>query len=390
MKGHKTRRILVVVNSLQAGGAEHAALRLSVDLTQNGNQVILCTLRSDLDFYMVPKSVQRINYGDIFSHPKNSKIQFSRLPILKTLELCWLQFWSIRRYVRNLKPDVVIAFEALIGSAFAISLVHTGVPIIISERVVPNPKIYAPHRIARFLRPWVYKHGAICTVQSKGFQKWVIDNWGVQAFVTPNHLHDSEIIKNKKKNSKSYNNFSVIAIGRLASQKDYNTLLKAWKIVEFKIPNARLSIFGDGDRVAINQLIFESGLQNVKCFSAIPGILDELVRHKILVSSSKFEGFPNVVLESLSCGIPVVATRSTDVIDDFAIHGGVKACNVSDHLGLAKLIIDTISNEGEYQLMKQQALVTAMNYGWANINPFWEEVLAAAQMSKGMRMVKRK
>jgi glycosyltransferase involved in cell wall biosynthesis len=390
MKRDKTRRILVVVNSLQAGGAEHAALRLTVDLSQNGNEVILCTLRSDLDFYTVPYSVQRISYGDIFSYPKNSKIRFLRLPLLKTLELCWLHFWAIRRYVRSIKPDIVIAFEALIGSAFAISLVHTGVPIIISERVDPNPKVYAPHRIARLLRPWVYSHGAICTVQSKGFQKWVVDNWGVQAFVTPNHLHDSEIIKNKKTNLKSCDNSNVIAVGRLVAQKDYSTLLKAWEIVEFKMPTAQLSIFGDGDRAAINQLIFESELRNVKCFSAIPDILDKLARYKILVSSSRFEGFPNVVLESLSCGIPVVATRSTDVIDDFVINGGVKACNVSDYIGLANLIVETISNDEEYQLMKGQALVTAMNYGWSKINPFWEEVLMAAQVSKGVRMVKCK
>lgn len=379
----EAKRILIVVNSLQAGGAEHAALRLSTDLLQDGYEIIFCTLRNDLDFFVVPKHMQRVNYGDIFSYPKNRRFRFSRLPILKTIEFIVVQFRSIRRFVRTLEPDFVIVFEGLIGAAFASSLLQTGIPVIVSERVNPNPNIYAPHWVARLLRPWIYKHGAICTVQSKGFQCWVKENWGVQAFVTPNHLHESEINYNKSKciNHKSSN---VIAVGRFAEQKDFDTLLRAWKFVEMEVPGATLSIFGNGDQNSCHTLISDLGLRNVKCFPATLEIVEELVKHKILVNSSKFEGFPNVVLEALSCGVPVVATRSTDVIDDFAMFGGVRVCNISDFEELALLIKRTLNNAEEYELMKERALITASSFEWSRIKIYWEDVFKVAERSKGV------
>jgi glycosyltransferase involved in cell wall biosynthesis len=189
-----------------------------------------------------------------------------------------------------------------------------------------------------------------------------------------------------QRNHSEINRFGVIAIGRLADQKDYSTLLRAWKIVEYRIPSAQLKIYGNGDRVAINLLISQLGIRNVINLPSIPDILEQIKKHRILVSSSKFEGFPNVVLESLSCGIPVVSTRSSDIIDEFAMKGGVKACDVSDYLELANLIVEMIENDSGYKSMKKRALETVKDFRWSKISPFWEQVFEAAELSNGVRI----
>ncbi len=101
----------------------------------------------------------------------------------------------------------------------------------------------------------------------------------------------------------------ILGVGRLAEQKDFSTLIRAFDIVRRRIPS-RLIILGDGaERPALQKLICSSGLQDMV---DLPGFqlnpFAFMKRASVFVLSSKWEGLPGVLIEALACGCPVVST----------------------------------------------------------------------------------
>jgi len=101
----------------------------------------------------------------------------------------------------------------------------------------------------------------------------------------------------------------VLAVGRLSREKDYPTLLRAFKQVAQELP-ARLLILGQGpERPAIQKLVLELGLEGLV---DMPGFVENpyafMARADVFVLSSRFEGFGNVLVEAMALGTPVVST----------------------------------------------------------------------------------
>ena len=101
----------------------------------------------------------------------------------------------------------------------------------------------------------------------------------------------------------------VLAVGRLQKQKDYPTLLRAFAKVRERRP-LRLIILGEGkDRAAIEALIAELGLDAAV---SMPGFAKNpiayMARAALFVLASRWEGLPNVLIEALAVGCPVVST----------------------------------------------------------------------------------
>lgn len=101
----------------------------------------------------------------------------------------------------------------------------------------------------------------------------------------------------------------VIGVGRLTKQKDFATLIKAFAIVRRRRA-AKLLIIGEGeDRQELEQLAAGLGLTGDVL---LPGFVVNpfacLARAAVFVLSSAWEGFPNVLVQAMACGTPVVAT----------------------------------------------------------------------------------
>lgn len=101
----------------------------------------------------------------------------------------------------------------------------------------------------------------------------------------------------------------VIALGRLTEAKDYPTLLRAYATSKLR-QNHRLVIVGEGEqRAKLESLIDELSLTG---HVLLPGAMNNpyrvLVDAALYVLSSRWEGYPNALLEALALGVPVVAT----------------------------------------------------------------------------------
>jgi len=101
----------------------------------------------------------------------------------------------------------------------------------------------------------------------------------------------------------------IISIGRLTRQKDYGTLIKSFKKICESL-EARLIILGEGEmRQELERIAHECGVRdNVHLIGWVKNPYSHLKRSDIFVLSSLWEGFPNVIIEALGCGVPVIST----------------------------------------------------------------------------------
>lgn len=100
-----------------------------------------------------------------------------------------------------------------------------------------------------------------------------------------------------------------IAVGRLETQKNFKDLVTAWKTVDGRHPDWTLSIYGDGSqREALQTQIEDLGLKGKVILEGnTQNMRQKLLDSSCLVMSSRFEGFPMILLEGLTTGLPIVS-----------------------------------------------------------------------------------
>lgn len=102
----------------------------------------------------------------------------------------------------------------------------------------------------------------------------------------------------------------VLSVGRLEPQKDLQTLLRAFKVISKRRPDARAIFVGQGSqREELEGLAERLGIADVVSF---PGYVENpygyMAGASVLAMSSIYEGLPTVLIEALACGCPVVST----------------------------------------------------------------------------------
>jgi glycosyltransferase involved in cell wall biosynthesis len=103
----------------------------------------------------------------------------------------------------------------------------------------------------------------------------------------------------------------ALSLARLVPEKDHDTLLRAFALAAAIPSEAELWLVGDGPREAAVQELARQLLPagRVRFLPAQPDVRPLLHRARVLVLSSRAEAMPNVVLEAMAAGLPVVATR---------------------------------------------------------------------------------
>ncbi len=101
----------------------------------------------------------------------------------------------------------------------------------------------------------------------------------------------------------------VITVGRLTRQKNHKSLIRSWRKVHQKHPDWTLEIWGDGEeKNQLQQQIEELNLREcVFLKGATNDVMSKMAETSVFVLSSLYEGLPLVVLEAMSCGLPVVS-----------------------------------------------------------------------------------
>ncbi|MBO6170240.1 MAG: glycosyltransferase family 4 protein [Bacteroidales bacterium] len=170
------------------------------------------------------------------------------------------------------------------------------------------------------------------------------------------------------------NNKVVITAGRLVRQKNYSSLISAWRYVNERHPDWKLKIFGEGGLQAkLRAQIDNAGLSaSVQLCGTTHHILEEMADSSIFVLSSLFEGLPLSILEAMACGLPVVSYACPcgpkDIISDgkdgFLVDPG-------DEKGLALRLSSIIEDEALRYEMGRAAKAKSVRFSPEIISEKW-------------------
>lgn len=166
----------------------------------------------------------------------------------------------------------------------------------------------------------------------------------------------------------------VIAIGRLSTEKNFSSLIRAFQSVADYHPDWILEIYGEGnERIILQKQITRLHLENnVYLCGNTSDVQSNMCNSSIFVLSSIYEGLPLVMLEALSCGLPVVSYDCpcgpkdiiNDGVDGFLVPTG-------DEKMLAKRICYLIDNSDVRTKMGRAAFKKSENYHIEKIIPMW-------------------
>lgn len=153
-----------------------------------------------------------------------------------------------------------------------------------------------------------------------------------------------------------------VSVGRLVPQKDFGTLINAFSLLTKKIKNSVLWIVGEGEeRVKLKELVNQLGLRNKTLFLGWKQNIEAILKDAdVFVLSSKREGFPYVLLEALSVGIPIISSNSPYGPAEILENGkyGVLV-PVGDRKAMAEAMYEISFNQKTYKQYVQKSLERA-------------------------------
>ncbi len=300
----QTLSIAVLVYSLRGYGSERVALNLAQGFLEKGHRVDFVIIESGGEFIkMVPPGAKVIELG---------------VTDLRSIAT-WKKVRALAQYLKREQPDALVSIYDTINLAFwARRLAGVSTRIFVDvQNTLSNEFTGMRGRIKSFLIRLSYPWSDGIIASSQGVAEDLAAFAGIPAAnstVIYNPVVTPEIFA-KAQAPVSHAWFApgappvLLGVGRLAEQKDFDTLIRAFALVKTQCAS-RLVILGEGNlRSPLEALIAELGLQDsVALLGYTENPYAYMARAAVFVLSSKFEGFGNVVVEAMAFGTPIVST----------------------------------------------------------------------------------
>ena len=361
--------IASVIYSLSAGGGERVASTLINYWVGAGEQITLVTLDSvEKDFYRIDARVKRIGLG-LTSESKNWREFISNN--LRRVQ-------SLRALFRSSEFDVVVSFIDKTNVLVLVATLGLGVPVIVSEQI--DPREHAVGGVTAALRRVVYPSARAVVVQTARLSQWARRISRKQAvYIIPSPISEQFLSSHGSNGTSAHH--TVLAMGRMEPQKGFDRLLMAFAKCAEKHPEWILRIVGEGtERQHLQALAVKLGLESRIRLDTVTKKPEKVLRDSdLFVLSSRYEGFPMVLLEAMACGLPVISfdcpTGPREMIRD-----GVDGVLVppDDIDALAKAMDSLMGAPQERQRLAARAVEVSERFGLPRVMAMWSEVLGKA------------
>lgn len=332
-------RVLILGGNFNnAGGTERVGSMLANGLSEAGYDIILASiLCGDKPFFPLNKEIKVVSLFDTTGRT------LYRTPSI---------VYKIRKLLKEECVDTLIVVETM-SVLFTLPAV-LGLPVthICWEHFNFNNDLgKAGRRLARQLAARYCD--AVVTLTERDKQYWLKGTQHksqITAIANPCPYPPQDYIE--KENTKT-----VLAIGRLTQIKGFDLLLEAWIRVNKTKPDWKLVIVGEGEeRGQLTEFIIKNELtESVSLVGKTSNVDKYYKQAEMFCLSSRFEGFPMVLLETLAFGLPVVSfdcdTGPAEVLEDTGSILVPK--NDINHLALS--LIELMNDEGRRDKIRNRS-----------------------------------
>lgn len=356
--------LALVIASLGTGGAERVMSELANHFAERGDRVTLITLDTiELDAYPLAPGIERVALGLV----KNST------GIAGAIAMNCRRLGALRRAIRRSDARTVLSFEERTNVLVVVATVGLSVRRVVSERTDPVQHAIGP--VWALLRRLTYPLADAVVVQTARLLPWArraaLRRRAAHAIPNPLRALKTSAAAPAAREP------LIAALGRLWLEKGHDVLIRAFAAVAPEYPEWRLTIVGEGpERGALTALAASLGISERV---AMPGWMDVpeemLARASVFVMSSRYEGFPNALLEAMGAGLPVVSTacRGTEELIEEGRNGYVVPIDDAD--ALAAALRRLLADPGLRERLAAGARAAALRYSPRHVVPMWDAVL---------------
>lgn len=365
------RRVVLYIDSLKIGGAERVTLSFARWLRQNGWTPIVLTRQSgDMDFYPTPSGVERV------IEPPEPRW----LRLLGRWGFLW-RVQRLRRWLYQQRVGLAIGMTTKPSVKLLLACRPLNIPCAVSERNFPPLKRMAlPWGVLRRISyPWAALH----IVQTRATGEWLRRNLEAEPqLLLPNPVQWPQPVFEPQVNPASWLTDAgvpedaplLLAAGTKSHQKGFDKLVRAFAVLVQRGISVHLVILGlttdpyhgvnqqqslcrllKSQPLARRQLHFPGRVGNMS---------DWYQRATLFTLPSRYEGFPNVLLEAMAEGCCCVASDCPQGPSDLVEDGqnGVLLPRRAGAREWAEVMIDLLSSPDKRHSMQLQALKVRERY----------------------------
>ena len=378
---HEPARLALFIPDLHGGGVARCILDLAEELSSDGHRVdlVLCSA-TGAHLPRLQRIAETINVVEL----RRSFLYAAYFMALAPMDVPALllhAMWSRRplitlpylpglaHYLRRERPTALLAAKTPANLAALWAARQAGIQtrIVISERTHLTSE-FANRRGWRFLLPVIrrnYRRADVPTAVSHGVADALAQCSDVpreEIATIYNGVVNADLLKqaSKKIDSRWFQPNSppvILGTGRFVPQKDFATLLRAFARVR-TTRQARLVILGEGElRPALEALACELG---VDADVDLPGFVQNpfayMAHAAVFALSSAWEGLPNVIIQALAVGCPVVSTDCPSGPAEILDGGSYgRLVPVQDDAALAQAIAATLDEPPRRERLRERA-----------------------------------
>ncbi len=278
----------------------------------------------------------------------------------------------LREYLTHTEPDVLLSghthanIAAVIAGKTSISDTTIAIGIHNTYSLSKSGSKGFSSKVIQLLYPRLYSQADHVIAVSEGAKQDIVQN----STLKPN---DVSVIYNPVVTKELYTEANqpvdhpwlnddkinvVLGAGRLAEQKDFDTLIRAFEGVAEQNESARLLIVGTGSKEAqLRALLSELGLKDrVELVGYVDNLYAYMNAAGVFVLSSKWEGFGIVLVEAMATGTPVVSTDCPHGPNEILENGAYgELVDVGDVAEIGNSINITLTNEPELEQIENRA-----------------------------------
>jgi len=351
------RRVLLFVQNLGGGGAERQLVDMANYWAARGVEVTLVTISAGMaDFYPVSGAVKRIR---LVEDPRSGKVM--RVAGLVR---------QLRAQVIATRPHAVVSFISENNVLALLATRGLGMRTIVSERAHPQYDTSVP-AVWKSLRWLLYRRAAVVVAQTRDTASWIAKHCAARVRVIPNALRalpEPGVARGPL----------MIGVGRLTRQKGFDLLLNAFARLRPRFPEWSAVILGAGpEQQNLARLSEELRIaDSVRFPGSDPDVESWMARASLVVQPSRFEGFPNAVLEAMGMGAAVISgdcpSGPSDLITD-GVNG--RLVPIEDVAALAAAMEQLMADSQARARLGLQARKVQQEYSQEKIMSQWDSIV---------------